>query len=117
MSADFLRHSIRGCADGSLCVMSGFLHSSLKLFLSGPMQHLVRAAASEDPTQTAGRLATENYERWCSARSEIFGMLAKEAGTDSAPEADAARPSGPVVLDGFDRGPRRSAGQLTVPAV
>jgi polyhydroxyalkanoate synthesis repressor PhaR len=117
MSADFLRQAIRGCADGSMGVMSVFLHSSLKLFLSVPMQHLVRAAASEDPTQTAGRLATENYERWCSARSEIFRMLAKEAGTDSAPEADAARPSAPVVLDGFDRGPRRSAGQLTVPAV
>ena len=117
MSADFLRQAIRGSSDGLTGVMSVFLHSSLKLFLSSPMQHLARAAASEDPTQTAGRLATENYERWCSARSDIFRILANEACTDSSIEADAARPSGPVVLDGFDRGARRSAGQLAVTAV
>ena len=112
LNVDFLRQAIRGSAGGSLGVMSLFLDLSLKLILSGQMQHLVRTAASEDPAQTAGRLATENYERWCSARSEICRILANEACADSSTEAKVTRPSGPVVLDGFDRRTRR---RLTTP--
>lgn len=112
LNVGFLRQAIRGSADGSLGVMSLFLDLSLKLFLSGQMLHLVRTAASEDPAQTVGRLATENYERWCSARSEICRILANDACTDFLTEAKVTRPSGPVVLDGFDRTPRR---RLTAP--
>jgi polyhydroxyalkanoate synthesis repressor PhaR len=103
MNVHFLRQAIRGSADGSMGMMSLFLDLSLKLFLSNQMQHLVRTAASEDPAQTAGRLATENYERWCSARSEICRILANDACTDISTEEKVTRPSGPVVLDGFDR--------------
>jgi polyhydroxyalkanoate synthesis repressor PhaR len=111
LNVDFLRQAIRGSAGGSIGVMSLFLDLSLKFFLSCQMQDTARAATSEDSAQTAARLATENYERWCSARSEIFRLLANEACADSSTEAKVPRPSGPVVLDGFDRGPRRSVGQ------
>ena len=112
LNVDFLRQTIRGSTGGSMGVMSLFLDLSLKLFLSGQMLHLVRTAASEDPAQTVGRLATENYERWCSARSEICRILANDACTDFLTEAKVTRPSGPVVLDGFDRRTRR---RLTTP--
>jgi polyhydroxyalkanoate synthesis repressor PhaR len=117
MDVDFLRQAIRGSAGGSMGAMSLFLDLSLKFFLSCQMQHLVGAPASEDPAKMVERLATENYERWCSARSEIVRILANEAGADSSTEAKVTRPSGPVVLDGFDRGPRRSAGQAADTAI
>jgi polyhydroxyalkanoate synthesis repressor PhaR len=111
MNVEFLREAIRGSAGGSMGVMSLFLELSLKLFLAGQTRDVVRAGSGEDPAETAGRLAAENFERWCVARSEIFRMLASEAGADSATEEKLTRPSGKVVLDGFDRGPRRSVRQ------
>ena len=112
MNVDFLRQAIRSSADRPGGMMSLFLDLSLKLFLSGQLQHLVRAAASDDPTQTAERLATENYERWCSVRPEICRTLANAISSDSPTEVKVARPTGPRVLDGLDRRPtRRSAGQ------
>jgi len=117
MNVDFLRQVIRSSADGSVGMMSLFLDLSLKLFLSGQLQHLVRTAASEDPIQTAERLATENYERWCSVRTEICRTLANAISSDSSTEAKVARPPAPVVLDGLVRGPRRSARQPAVTGV
>jgi len=117
MNVEFLRQAIRGSAGVSMGEMSCFSEMSLKLFLSDQMQSVVRAGESEDPTQTAGRLAAENFKRWCVARSEIFRMLANEACTESSTEAKVARPGGPVVLDGFDRGPRRPVGRAGVATV
>jgi polyhydroxyalkanoate synthesis repressor PhaR len=108
MNVNFLRQAIRDSA-GSIGVMSLFLDLSLKFFLSSQMEQRVPLVTSEDSAQTAERLATENHERWCSARTEIFRMLAKEAAAESSTETKVPRPSGPVVLDAFDRGPRRPA--------
>jgi len=116
MNVDFLRQVIRGRADKSNGMMSLFLDLSLKLFLSGQMQHLLRAAGSEDPTKIAERLAAENYRHWCSARPEICRILANANSSDSSPEATVARPAGPVVLDGLDRRSRRYAGQPALAA-
>jgi polyhydroxyalkanoate synthesis repressor PhaR len=114
LNVNFLWQAIRDSAGGSMGALPLFLDLSLKCFLSDPMQHLVRAAAGEDPTQTAERLATENHARWCSAQSDIHRVLATEACTDSSTEEKVARPGVPVVLDGFDSGPRRSARQPAV---
>ncbi len=111
MNVDFLRQAIRSSAERPVGMMSLFLDLSLKLFSSGQMQHLVRAAAGDNPTQTAERLATENYERWCSVRTEICRTLANAISSDSSSESKVARPTGPRVLDGLDRRPRRTAGQ------
>jgi polyhydroxyalkanoate synthesis repressor PhaR len=111
LSVDFLLQAIRSRADTSIGMTSVFLDLSLKLFLSGQLQHLVRAAANKDPTRTAERLAAENYQRWCSARTEICRVLANATSSDSSTEAQAARPPGPIVLDGLDRRSRRSTGQ------
>lgn len=116
MNVDFLRQAICSSAGRPTGVMSLFLDLSLKLFLSGQMQHLVRAAAGEDPTKAAERLATENYQRWCSVRTEIIRTVANATSSDSSTEAKVAQPTGPVVLDGLDRGPRRPAGQSAVAA-
>jgi polyhydroxyalkanoate synthesis repressor PhaR len=111
MNVDFLREAIRSSADRPVGMMSLFLDLSLKLFLSGQLQHPGHAAAGDNPTQTAERLATENYERWCSVRTEICRTLANAISSDSSSEAKVARPTGPRVLDGLDRRPRRTAGQ------
>jgi polyhydroxyalkanoate synthesis repressor PhaR len=116
MNVDFLRQAICSSAGRSPGMMSLFLDLSLKLFLSGQMQHPVRAAAGEDPTQTAERLAAENYQRWCSVRGEIFRLLANATSNEPSTEAKVARPTGPVVLDGLDSRPRRPAGQPAVAA-
>jgi polyhydroxyalkanoate synthesis repressor PhaR len=93
MSVDFLLQAIRSGADSSLGMTAVFLDLSLKLFLSGQLQHLVRAAAKEDPTRTAERLAAENYQRWCSARADIVRTLANATSSDSSTESPAARPT------------------------
>jgi polyhydroxyalkanoate synthesis repressor PhaR len=116
MNVDFLRQAICSSAGRSTGMMSLFLDLSLKLFLSGQMQHLARAAAGEDPTKTAERLAAENYQRWCSVRGEIFRLLANATSNEPSTEAQGVRPPGPVVLDGLDRRPRRPAGQPAVAA-
>ena len=117
MSVDFLLEAIRSSVDSPIGMTSVFLDLSLKLFLSGQLQHLVHAAADKDPTRTAGRLAAENYQRWCSVRTEIFQMLANAASSDSSTEAQVARPTGPIVLDGLDRRSSRSIGHPAVTAV
>jgi polyhydroxyalkanoate synthesis repressor PhaR len=117
LNVDFLRQAIRASAARPIGIMSLFLDMSLKLFLSGQMEHLARAATSEDPTQTAVRLATENYERWCSVQTEIRRLLANAACSESSTEAKVARSPGPTVLDGLARRPRPSAGQPAVTAV
>ena len=116
MNVDFLRQAICSSAGRPTGMMSLFLDLSLKLFLSGQMQLPVRAPASEDPTKTAERLAAENYQRWCSVRTEICRIVANANSSDSSPEVKAARPTGPVVLDGLDGRPRRTAGQPAVTA-
>ena len=116
MSIDFLRQAIRSSADSSLGMTGVFLDLSLKLFLSGQLQHLVPAAAKEDPTQTAEHLAAENYQRWCSARGEICRLLAHATSNESSTEAQVARPAVPIVLDELDRRSRRSIGQSAVTA-
>ena len=117
MNADFLRQAIRLGAEGSMGMTSVFLESSLKLFLSGELQHLVRAAAKEDPAQTAERLAAETYQRWCSARGEISRLLANATSNEPSTEAQGVRPPGPRVLDDLDRRSRRYSGQPAVTAV
>jgi polyhydroxyalkanoate synthesis repressor PhaR len=116
MSVDFLLQAIRSTAGTSMGMTSVFLDLSLKLFLSGQLQQLVRAAASEDPTRTAERLAAENYQRWCSARTEICRTLANATSNESSTESQVARPTAPIVLDELDRKSRRSAGQPAVTA-
>jgi polyhydroxyalkanoate synthesis repressor PhaR len=116
MNVDFLRQAICSSAGRSTGMMSLFLDLSLKLFLSGQMRHPVRAAAGEDPTKAAAQLAAENYQRWCSVRTEICRTLANAISSDSSTEAKVVRPTGPVVLDGLDTRPRRSAGQPAVTA-
>ena len=110
MNVDFLLQAIRSGADTSGGMTSVFLDLSLKLFLSGQLQQPVRAAANKDPARAAERLAAENYQRWCSARTEICRTLADAASNDSSTEVQVARPTeppGPVVLDGLDRRSRR----------
>jgi polyhydroxyalkanoate synthesis repressor PhaR len=114
MSVDFLLQAIRSRADTSTGMTSVFLDLSLKLFLSGQLQQLVRAAANKDPARTAERLAAENYQRWCSARAEICRTLANATANDSSAEAPVARPTGPIVLDGLDGRTRRSSRQPAV---
>jgi polyhydroxyalkanoate synthesis repressor PhaR len=117
MSVDFLLEAIRSSADTSIGMMSVFLDLSLKLFLSGQLPHLARAAANKDPTGTAERLAAANYQRWCSARTEICRTLANATSSDSPTEVQLAQPTGPIVLDGLDRRSRRTIGQPAVTAV
>ena len=114
MNVDFLREAIRSGADTPNGMTAVFLDLSLKLFLSGKLQHPVRAAANKDPTRTAEHLAAENYQRWCSARTEICRVLANATSSDSSPEAQVARPTGPIVLDGLDGRTRRSSRQPAV---
>jgi polyhydroxyalkanoate synthesis repressor PhaR len=111
MNVDFLRQVIRGRAEGSIGMTSVFLELSLKLFLSGELQHLGRAAAKEDPQQTAERLAAENYQRWCAARGEISRLLANATSNEPSTEAQGVRPPGPIGVDDLDRRSRRYAGQ------
>jgi polyhydroxyalkanoate synthesis repressor PhaR len=117
MSVDFLLEAIRNRVDTSIGMTAVFLDLSLKLLLSGQLQHLVRAAASKDPTRAAERLAAENYQRWCSVRAEICQALANATASDSSTEAPVARPTGPIVLDGLDRRSRPTIGQPAVTAV
>ena len=116
MNVDFLLQAIRSGADTSIGMTSVFLDLSLKLFLSGQLQQLVRAGANKDPTRAAERLAAENYQRWCSARAEICRTLANATSNDSSAEAQVARPTGPIVLDGLDERTRRSSRQPAVTA-
>jgi polyhydroxyalkanoate synthesis repressor PhaR len=116
MNVDFLRQAICSRADRSIVMTSVFLELSLRLFVSGELQHLVRAAAKEDPTQTVERLAAENYQRWCSARGEIFRLLANATSNEPSTEAQGVRPPGPIVLDDLDRRSRRYSGQPAVTA-
>ena len=103
MSVDFLLQAIRSSADTSLAMTAVFLDLSLKLFLTGELQHPARAAAKEDPTRTAERLAAENYQRWCSVRGEISRLLTNATSNESPAETQVARPAGPIVLDEMDR--------------
>jgi polyhydroxyalkanoate synthesis repressor PhaR len=107
MSVDFLLEAIRSGADRSNGMTSVFLDLSLRLFLSDQLQRQVRAAANEDPPRTVEHLVAENYQRWCSVRTEICRMLANASASDSSTEAQVVQPTGPVVLDGLDRRSRR----------
>ena len=116
MNDDFLRQVIRGSAERSMGMTAVFLELSLKLFLSGELRHRVRAAAKEDPTQTAERLAAENYQRWCAARGEISRLLTNATSNEPSTDAQGVRPPGPRVLDDLERGSRRYSGQPAVTA-
>jgi polyhydroxyalkanoate synthesis repressor PhaR len=112
MNINFLLQAIRSSASTSVGMTAVFLDLSLKLFLSGQLQQLVRAAAGEDPARTAERLAAENYRHWSCARGEICRILADADSNETSTVAPVARATGPVVLDGLDRGLRRAPGQL-----
>jgi polyhydroxyalkanoate synthesis repressor PhaR len=116
MNVDFLLQAIRSGATAAVGMTAVFLDLSLRLFLSGQLHRRIRAAAGEDPARTAERLAAENYECWRAARGEICRMLAEAVASETPPVAPVARTAGPVVLDGLDRGLRRTPGQLDVTA-
>jgi len=73
MSRGFLLQAIRSRAETPCRVVATFLEQSLNLLtILQEEQKRLSGGVDKNPVPTALRLAEENYQRWCSARRQIY---------------------------------------------
>ena len=107
MSRDFLLQAIRSRAETPCRVVATFLEQSLNLLtILQAEQKLLSGDVDKNPVPTALRLAEENYQRWCSARRQIYQAIANAESGDLATDGQQANTIAPV---SFRRSVRRSS--------
>jgi polyhydroxyalkanoate synthesis repressor PhaR len=113
MSRDFLLQAIRGGAGTASGMVATFLEQSLNLF---PLLHADRdktgAVHHESRAHAALDLAEVNYQRWCSARSQINEVVASVAREDTPESGRPATKAVPVSSRDLSRQLKRLPRQL-----
>ena len=117
MSRGFLLQAIRSRAETPCRAVATFLEQSLNLLtILQAEQKQLSSEVDKNPVPMPLRLAEANYQRWCSARSQIYRALANAESGDLAPDGQQANTIAPIPFRRSDRRSRRAPRQLGVRA-